>query len=384
MRNKNIKFFIPLLIILAFILSTNRYKIYPYQRTGLKWPDDKIPVSYIINPGSDLTPSPPVGWVSAVKDGFEMWNEVSTSYFEFLCTDDTSEMTASAPYGEADGHNVISWNRTGDGMGSEYAIAYTFYDEDTNELTEFDVEYNGGVSWTGVNIQSVAVTMAGACLGLTWEETFDSVMRESYEEHLLLSEDDKAGITALYPDDGEPIYYIKGQVFSEDSSTGVGEVLITLSGDKKDDAYTITDGYYEFLSLSEGTYSLTPYQMGYSFYPDAKDVTVTDTDIDQGVDFERWSSSSTAHDISTSGGGGSCFIATAAFGTPVAEEVKTLSEFRDNILMKTVIGRNFIKVYYKTSPPIANFIRNKPSLRALVRVGLKSLLWLSKATTNKD
>ncbi len=83
-----------------------------------------------------------------------------------------------------------------------------------------------------------------------------------------------------------------------------------------------------------------------------------------------------AEEETTTGGGGGCFIATAAFGTPMAEEVKSLCEFRDNILLKTTAGKEFAKLYYKTSPPIADFIRNKPILKAIVRIGLKPLVWL--------
>ena len=85
-----------------------------------------------------------------------------------------------------------------------------------------------------------------------------------------------------------------------------------------------------------------------------------------------------------SGGGGGCVIATAAFGTRMAEEVRSLCEFRDQVLLKYPVGRNFIRFYYATSPPIAEFIRNKPILKAMLRVGLKPLVWFSKAVTNKD
>ena len=80
--------------------------------------------------------------------------------------------------------------------------------------------------------------------------------------------------------------------------------------------------------------------------------------------------------VASSGGG--CFIATAAFGTSMAKEVKSLCEFRDNVLLKTTAGRDFIKFYYKTSPPIADFIRNKPVLKTIVRIGLKPLIWFSR------
>ncbi len=82
--------------------------------------------------------------------------------------------------------------------------------------------------------------------------------------------------------------------------------------------------------------------------------------------------------ILAGGGGGGCFIATAAFGTSMAKEVKGLCEFRDNVLLKTTAGRDFVELYYKTSPLIADFIRNKPVLKTIVRIGLKPLIWFSR------
>ncbi len=87
---------------------------------------------------------------------------------------------------------------------------------------------------------------------------------------------------------------------------------------------------------------------------------------------------------SSGGGGGGCFIATAAFGTPMAKEVRTLCRFRDDVLLKTIAGRNFVKLYYTASPPIADFIRNKPLLKAMVRTGLKPLVWWSRFLLSQE
>ena len=81
------------------------------------------------------------------------------------------------------------------------------------------------------------------------------------------------------------------------------------------------------------------------------------------------------------GGGGGCFIATAAYGTPMAEEVKSLCKFRDQILLRSPTGKEFVRFYYTVSPPIADFIRNKPGLKAMVREVLKPLVEISKEVT---
>ena len=77
-----------------------------------------------------------------------------------------------------------------------------------------------------------------------------------------------------------------------------------------------------------------------------------------------------------------CFIATAAYGIEMAKEVRSLCKFRDQVLLKYPAGRNFIKFYYKTSPPIADFIRNKPRLKAMARMWLKPLVISIKEVIN--
>lgn len=62
-----------------------------------------------------------------------------------------------------------------------------------------------------------------------------------------------------------------------------------------------------------------------------------------------------------------CFIATAAYGTSTAEQINILREFRDEVLLPNKVGTAFVSFYYRSSPPIADFISQHEFLRTMVR-----------------
>ncbi len=55
-----------------------------------------------------------------------------------------------------------------------------------------------------------------------------------------------------------------------------------------------------------------------------------------------------------------CFIATAVYGSYVADEVLVLREFRDRELASNSLGRLLIRFYYFVSPPIAELLEVFP------------------------
>ena len=66
----------------------------------------------------------------------------------------------------------------------------------------------------------------------------------------------------------------------------------------------------------------------------------------------------------------SCFIATAAYGNPMAEEIDVLRQFRDEYLLTNPVGQALVGLYYEISPQMADFIDEHPALKPIVRVGL--------------
>lgn len=69
-----------------------------------------------------------------------------------------------------------------------------------------------------------------------------------------------------------------------------------------------------------------------------------------------------------------CFIATAAFGDSEAPEVAALRRFRDERLLPCRMGSTFVRVYYRLSPPAANWLAAHPVPRRWVRTLLRILI----------
>ncbi len=72
-----------------------------------------------------------------------------------------------------------------------------------------------------------------------------------------------------------------------------------------------------------------------------------------------------------------CFIATAAYGSGDANQVRTLRRFRDRVLMPHPVGRELVEAYYRLSPSLARFIKGHPHLQAMTRLMLRPLVWLA-------
>ncbi|MBI4855123.1 MAG: hypothetical protein HY818_00030 [Acetobacterium woodii] len=78
----------------------------------------------------------------------------------------------------------------------------------------------------------------------------------------------------------------------------------------------------------------------------------------QATDIKK-QATETSYSNSSSSKKEGCFIATACYGDYHAPEVIILRKFRDEYLVNSNLGRIAVKIYYKVSPFIASFIKDK-------------------------
>lgn len=71
---------------------------------------------------------------------------------------------------------------------------------------------------------------------------------------------------------------------------------------------------------------------------------------------------------------GTCFIATAAFESENTPEVVFLRSFRDNTLSKFTVGRCFIYLYQRASPPLASIVSRSQALKGISRFVLRTAI----------
>ena len=77
--------------------------------------------------------------------------------------------------------------------------------------------------------------------------------------------------------------------------------------------------------------------------------------------------------------GGGCLIATATFGTELAPQVQMLREARNNVVFRTDSGMAFMgafnSLYYSFSPTVADWERQNPMFKEMVKVTITPMLY---------
>ena len=99
----------------------------------------------------------------------------------------------------------------------------------------------------------------------------------------------------------------------------------------------------------------------------------------EGLVFSRANiSSSEISSSSDTKNGGGCLIATATYGSELAPQVQQLRELRDNQLLSTTSGTHFMNTfnsfYYSFSPIIADYERENPVFKEMVKVAITPMI----------
>jgi hypothetical protein len=76
-----------------------------------------------------------------------------------------------------------------------------------------------------------------------------------------------------------------------------------------------------------------------------------------------------------------CFVATAAYQSPLAADVAMLRGFRDEVLRHFIIGELFVESYYTVGPALAEVIRPAEPLRGITRAALRPFVELARSAT---
>ncbi|MFQ5497702.1 MAG: CFI-box-CTERM domain-containing protein [Nitrosopumilus sp.] len=136
-------------------------------------------------------------------------------------------------------------------------------------------------------------------------------------------------------------------------------------------------------NLGEGVYSMNFGVEGILFQPIPKESASFDIRVGQAQaqqteneSMEDEISEITSENSKEEGGG--CLIATATFDSELSPQVQQLRELRDNKILKTNSGTAFMtgfnQFYYSFSPTVADFEREQPIFKEIMKVTLTPML----------
>jgi len=148
-------------------------------------------------------------------------------------------------------------------------------------------------------------------------------------------------------------------------SVSNGDVA-TVLGDTDTGEFTIYHDDYDFI---EGTMLIANHINDYTL----KEWTDVSTFTKTGLTVPAKETTSVK-----TGNGGGCLIATATYGSELAPQVQQLRELRDNQLLQTESGKQFMgmfnDVYYSFSPVIADMEREHPMFKEAVKLTITPMI----------
>jgi len=109
------------------------------------------------------------------------------------------------------------------------------------------------------------------------------------------------------------------------------------------------------------------------------DIVVNSKQGDQTISETKTITQSTGQsNIEKKSDGGGCLIATATYGSELSPKVQMLRELRDNSLLSTESGTNFMnsfnEFYYSFSPIISDYERENPVFKEMVKIAITPMI----------
>jgi len=255
-----------------------------FNYTGLKWPDEEIPVEYRVYTG--LNPPngiPATTYVNAVRGAFQKWQDVSSSYMAFFYRGETAVYTPDMD--NTDGRNTVGW--TDENIGTGLAATVYWFLIPENDLVEFDMglkrTIGGGLRWSAdtptpfdaYDLHTTVLHEVGHTLSLDHVDDPSQVMYRAISNGQMkreLGDGDIAGITFIYPKAGDlSVSDVKGP------SSALEHEQIELSATIRNGGGQATGGFrVEFYLSPDSTLGLKDVLLGGTGVPR----------LDQGEEFE--------------------------------------------------------------------------------------------------
>ena len=307
------------------------YTVSTYNGHEIKWPAPSA--DYYINPSGFPAAAP-----QAIQAALQTWTDVATSSFSFVYQGETS----STAYGVSDGTNLICF---GSLSGGSTLALNTFWFTAQGTLLDSDIKFNSKFAWAtdgsagAYDVQTVVLHELGHALSLedlygagdTAKVMYGYVSAGSIKR--ALSQDDKDGITYLYPVGG---------------GTTTSTIQTTTTTIRTTTTSTIGGG--------GGTTPTPATTTALSF---------TTTTTTTNTPSTTTPSTITPSTTTTVGTYGLC-PAQKVLGAD-NPKLENLRAFRDGLLAQSKVGRRITQIYYDNADSINAAFERSPALRAVAQ-----------------
>ena len=356
----------------GFILSTNNSGVWENTSYPMTGPCNWSNATIILNSTAHST----IGWIIYAKDTSGNWNNTGV---QTILTADTkpplvTSATANPPTIFADGAHTTLLNVTATDISGIKSVTVNLSSIGGSE--KYELRNNSGVWQCRINTTvsgtfelPVNVTDNEGNSNTTVAIALEAVPTRA--DSIFTYRDSSLTIPANIFEDNDTVFV----VVTDGNTTGGNKTI------------TVNNTYNEPINVTvydDGTnYDIVANDTNYTGHFKITSGATNDT-----TDELRLNEGDTATIIANLANDGlagrktisraiKCFIATAAYGTPLHEDIEVLRDFRDEYLMTNPLGRGFVRVYYETSPPIAEVISEHEWLRTAVREGMvKPLVYI--------